>query len=132
MTEPTRLTDVQLIQLAGPGFCPTEKAWRRAAAELIERRRQMAVMTTLIPRMREILSLNLSFTARGTMTGDTLRDLISILDPPATTEERTSRHTTCKKVVHKGRGYLHDADDDRPYFDDGLKYCGRCHEWMAE
>lgn len=36
----------------------------------------------------------------------------------------------CPKVQHVGGGYLHDADDDRPYDVDGVTYCGRCHGWM--
>lgn len=39
----------------------------------------------------------------------------------------------CLKSPHSRRGrYLHDADDDRPYYDDGLTYCGRCHAWLPE
>ena len=38
---------------------------------------------------------------------------------------------SCKKVVHLGGGYLHDADDDSPYEVDMLVYCGRCHEWLG-
>jgi hypothetical protein len=36
---------------------------------------------------------------------------------------------SCKKVIHEpGKtGYLHEADDDRPYDVDGVEYCGRCH-----
>lgn len=36
---------------------------------------------------------------------------------------------TCPKVPHDNPagGYLHAADDDRPYDVDGCKYCGRCH-----
>jgi hypothetical protein len=38
----------------------------------------------------------------------------------------------CKKAEHRdGGGYLHDANDDRPYEIDGLMYCGRCHYWMG-
>jgi hypothetical protein len=33
----------------------------------------------------------------------------------------------CQKAPHTGTGYLHDADDDRPYDVDGVLYCGRCH-----
>lgn len=36
----------------------------------------------------------------------------------------------CPKAQHLGEGYLHDADDDRPYDIDGLTYCGRCHGWL--
>lgn len=40
---------------------------------------------------------------------------------------------TCQKVphTHSSGGYLHAADDDRPYDVDGLKYCGRCHRYMS-
>ncbi len=34
---------------------------------------------------------------------------------------------TCQKMTHLGVGYMHDEDDDTPYFVDGVKYCGRCH-----
>lgn len=34
----------------------------------------------------------------------------------------------CPKVEHRGAGYLHGADDDRPYDVDGTWYCGRCHQ----
>lgn len=37
----------------------------------------------------------------------------------------------CPKVEHHGRGYLHEAADDRPYDVDGVMYCGRCHGWMG-
>lgn len=37
----------------------------------------------------------------------------------------------CPKVQHVGEGYLHGADDDRPYDVDGVKYCGRCHGWIG-
>ncbi len=34
----------------------------------------------------------------------------------------------CAKAYHDQRGgYLHAADDDRPYDVDGVSYCGRCH-----
>ena len=46
--------------------------------------------------------------------------------PPA--ESVPIRHgVNCEKVHHLGMGYLHAADDDRPYDVDGLAYCGRCH-----
>lgn len=37
----------------------------------------------------------------------------------------------CVKIVHTRGGYLHDALDDRPYEVDGVKYCGRCHEYLG-
>ena len=39
---------------------------------------------------------------------------------------------TCRKALHTDPqgGYLHPADDDRPYDVDGVKYCGRCHRAM--
>jgi hypothetical protein len=37
----------------------------------------------------------------------------------------------CPKVTHIGSGYLHDADDDKPYDVDGVMYCGRCHGWLG-
>jgi len=37
----------------------------------------------------------------------------------------------CPKVQHLGAGYLHGADDDRPYDVDGVAYCGRCHGWLG-
>ena len=37
----------------------------------------------------------------------------------------------CPKVAHVGDGYLHAANDDRPYDVDGIMYCGRCHGWMG-
>ena len=35
----------------------------------------------------------------------------------------------CPKVFHDPQrsGYLHGSDDDSPFNDDGLSYCGRCH-----
>jgi hypothetical protein len=37
----------------------------------------------------------------------------------------------CHKVHHDDTGgYLHGANDDRPYDVDGATYCGRCHRWM--
>lgn len=36
----------------------------------------------------------------------------------------------CPKKEHIREGYLHDADDDRPYDVDGVLYCGRCHYAM--
>lgn len=34
----------------------------------------------------------------------------------------------CPKVMHNPTGgYLHGANDDRPYDVDGVGYCGRCH-----
>lgn len=43
--------------------------------------------------------------------------------------DKPQHGVTCKKEPHMpGRtGYLHDADDDRPYDVDGVMYCGRCH-----
>jgi hypothetical protein len=50
---------------------------------------------------------------------------------------------TCEKVPHepdpriphqrlgRNEGWLHAADDDSPYFVDGLRYCGRCHYWIG-
>jgi hypothetical protein len=37
---------------------------------------------------------------------------------------------TCVKAPHVNSlgGYLHAADDDRPYDVDGVRYCGRC-QW---
>jgi hypothetical protein len=37
----------------------------------------------------------------------------------------------CVKVAHTSTGYLHDELDDRPYDVDNVRYCGRCHEWLA-
>lgn len=37
----------------------------------------------------------------------------------------------CPKAQHVGEGYLHAADDDRPYDVDGVRYCGRCHYWLG-
>ena len=34
---------------------------------------------------------------------------------------------TCIKALHVGSGYLHGADDDKPYDVDHVTYCGRCH-----
>lgn len=43
-----------------------------------------------------------------------------------------SRHgVDCPKAKHMGGGYLHDADDDRPYDVDNVLYCGRCHGWIG-
>ena len=41
---------------------------------------------------------------------------------------------TCRKVEHTlaDGGYLHDANDDTPYDVDGIVYCGRCHEHLAD
>ena len=37
----------------------------------------------------------------------------------------------CRKVYHEETGgYLHGANDDRPYDVDGVTYCGRCHLCM--
>lgn len=39
---------------------------------------------------------------------------------------------TCQKIRHTERGgYLHGADDDRPYNVDGVMYCGRCHVYLT-
>lgn len=39
---------------------------------------------------------------------------------------------TCEKVEHlEGVGYLHEADDNRPYWIDNVAYCGRCHHWLS-
>jgi hypothetical protein len=47
-------------------------------------------------------------------------------------EEHKSGHgRDCHKVKHIGGGYLHDADDDKPYDVDGVMYCGRCHGWLS-
>lgn len=44
---------------------------------------------------------------------------------------RSAQHgRDCPKVPHVGGGYLHDADDDRPYEVDRVAYCGRCHCWL--
>jgi hypothetical protein len=46
---------------------------------------------------------------------------------------RTVEHgRTCIKAPHQPMrtGYLHRADDDRPYDVDGLLYCGRCHVYL--
>jgi hypothetical protein len=49
----------------------------------------------------------------------------------APTEQQTRgvHGETCRKVPHTNPagGYLHGADDDRPYDVDGAKCCGRCH-----
>jgi hypothetical protein len=37
----------------------------------------------------------------------------------------------CPKAPHHGEGYLHAADDDRPYDVDHVLYCGRCHGWIG-
>jgi hypothetical protein len=35
---------------------------------------------------------------------------------------------TCPKAPHSPfGGYMHAEDDDRPYYDDEVRYCGRCH-----
>src|SRR5690606_31033999 len=47
-------------------------------------------------------------------------------------QNMTGQHgRDCPKVEHVAGGYLHTADDDRPYDVDGLMYCGRCHAWIA-
>lgn len=38
--------------------------------------------------------------------------------------------TSCAKAPHIGAGHLHAEDDDRPYFVDGVRYCGRCHCYL--
>lgn len=39
----------------------------------------------------------------------------------------------CEKVAHShSSGYLHSASDDGPYDVDGINYCGRCHQALAE
>lgn len=42
---------------------------------------------------------------------------------------REEHGRTCLKVGHmKGKTYLHEESDDRPYAGpDGIPYCGRCH-----
>ena len=35
---------------------------------------------------------------------------------------------SCTKKIHVGGGFLHDVLDDSPFTDDGVRYCGRCHE----
>ncbi len=45
--------------------------------------------------------------------------------------EQAQHGRDCPKVEHHGGGYLHGADDDRPYDVDGAQYCGRCHGWMG-
>lgn len=37
---------------------------------------------------------------------------------------------TCNKKPHTLTGYLHDAEDDSPYYVDGVSYCGRCHQYL--
>lgn len=39
---------------------------------------------------------------------------------------------TCHKIPHHPQqsGFEHAMADDGPYFVDGVKYCGRCHEYL--
>lgn len=55
-----------------------------------------------------------------------LRDDRVVIEGPA---KPLQHGVDCLKQYHiHGRGgYLHDADDDRPYDVDGVMYCGRCH-----
>jgi len=42
---------------------------------------------------------------------------------------KVNHGTDCPKAPHTNNcGYLHAADDDRPYDVDGVDYCGRCHQ----
>ena len=44
----------------------------------------------------------------------------------------TQHGIDCRKAKHRGDGYLHSEDDDRPYEVDGVAYCGKCHYAMTE
>lgn len=61
--------------------------------------------------------------------------LLEALTQPAP-ELKPLRHgVSCVKRYHvssaAGYGYMHADDDDGPYDVDGVKYCGRCHEFIA-
>lgn len=60
---------------------------------------------------------------------DQMISMIRALPIPAETSEPEQK--SCTKVEHHGTGYLHAADDDRPYDVDGVKYCGRCHGFIT-
>lgn len=36
----------------------------------------------------------------------------------------------CEKVEHDREGLLHTKEDDTPFNDDGVEYCGRCHSLL--
>jgi hypothetical protein len=42
-----------------------------------------------------------------------------------------SEHQNCPKIPHTGSGYMHAEDDDGPFMDDGILYCGRCHGYIS-
>lgn len=39
---------------------------------------------------------------------------------------------TCEKTPHGRYWMLHPEDDDGPFVDNGVSYCGRCHHWIDE
>lgn len=40
----------------------------------------------------------------------------------------------CAEAHHEPNtsGYLHQSGDNSPYYVDGVRYCGRCHEYFPE
>lgn len=61
-----------------------------------------------------------------------LRDRLLDITQQRQISPRKHQHgRDCPKVAHLGNGYLHDADDDRPYDVDGAIYCGRCHAALS-
>ena len=58
----------------------------------------------------------------------TAEETIRTVDKPKARQPRVQHGVTCQKVDHLGSGYLHGADDDRPYDVDNVVYCGRGHQ----
>ncbi len=69
-------------------------------------------------------------TAARWLTPDYIAAIRLVLDA-LPTREPVEHGRNCQKMTHLGNGYLHDADDDRPYDVDGVTYCGRCHRALG-
>jgi hypothetical protein len=58
----------------------------------------------------------------------TVRAALSPASPPGA----APRHgIDCPKAPHVGTGHQHGEEDDAPFNDDGVDYCGRCHHCLS-
>lgn len=101
----------------------TYKEYARQIAEAVRNR------CTTVAILNHGCSVNVAANAVGHVDLDAI---IASVEPPAA-QEHDAPQMKCRKEPHRARGgYLHAEDDDAPYDVDGLRHCGRCHQFLGE
>lgn len=67
-----------------------------------------------------------------TVSNAVVEILESMLSSPVIGSPEVRHGSTCPKAPHDNPngGYLHAPEDDGPFNDDGVTYCGRCHRFL--